>query len=237
MVVELDADGALTRVEAASQTAEIVSAVGPDPAVVVADAPLAVANDSGQRAVERILAWCDVPAFPVSRVRLENVHGGLRGVELAQALPPTVAAVETHPDLALRLLMWEDAGGGVPIDLGDYRERWLGIRAPTYRPKGPGRATPAGIAAVTALLARHVDLCGWTPTASDDDWGPIRDAAILDAIVCAYVAHRSIHMPEAALTIGTPSRGQMLVPVDVNLRARLEATVARLTTEGTRGVQ
>ena len=35
-----------------------------EPALVVVDAPLVVPNESGQRDVERILAWCDVPAFP-----------------------------------------------------------------------------------------------------------------------------------------------------------------------------
>lgn len=232
VVAEFDAAGALVRIDTASRNAEIVAAVGADPAIVVVDAPLVVPNDGGQRDVERILAWCDVPAFPVSRGRLAKVHGGHRGVDLADALSPTALAVETHPDLVLRLLMWEDQTGGALIDLADYRSMWLGIRAPTYRPKGPGRATPTGIAAVTAILARHVDLGGWTPTAPDDDWGPIRDAAILDAIICAYVARRSIDRPDAVGTIGTPSRGQMLVPVDGNLRERMEATVTRLTAEG-----
>ena len=235
VVVELDADGALARLESAAETAAVAAAIGADPAIVVVDAPLAVPTERGQRDVERILAWCDVPAFPVSRARLTSVHGGLRGVDLVEALASTVTAAETHPDLVLRLLMWEDDGGGAPIDLADYRARWLGVRAPRYRPKGPGRATIAGIVAVTAILARHVDLGGWTPTASDDDWGPIRDAAILDAIICAYVAHRSIHTPKATLTIGTRARGRMVLPVDANLRGRLEATVARLSAEGVIG--
>lgn len=233
VVVELEPDGALTRIVAAAQMDEIVGAIGPAPALVVVDAPLVVPNERGQRDVERILAWCDVPAFPVSHGRLTKVHAGLRGVELAGALPATVTLIETHLDLALRLLMWLEDGGGELVDLADYRARWLGIRAPTYRPKGPGRANAGGIVSVAALLARHVDLGDWTPRAPDDDWGPILDAAILDAIVCAFVAQRAIHTPDDVFTIGTPLRGQMLVPVDANLRGRLEATVARLTAEGT----
>ena len=232
-MVELDAAGMIMRVVPIATVPEIVDAIGAEPALVVIDAPLVVPNDSGQRDVERILAWCDVPAFPVSRGRLAKVHGGSRGVEFGGDLPLGVTAIETHPDLVLRLLMWEDATGGAPIDLADYRARWLGLRPPTYRPKGPGRANPAGIVAIAAMLARHVDLAGWTPTAPEDDWGPIRDAAILDAVVCAYVAHRAVYTPRGALTIGTPSRGQMLIPVDANLRGRLEATVARLAAEGT----
>jgi hypothetical protein len=236
VVVELDAAGMVSRVVPSATTAEIVEAIGAEPALVVVDAPLVVPNDGGQRDVERILGWCDVPAFPVSRARLAKVHGGSRGVEFGAALPPGVTAIETHPDLVLRLLMWEDAGGGAPIDLADYRAQWLGLRAPTYRPKGPGRANPAGIVAAAAILARHVDLAGWTPIEPDDDWGPIRDAATLDAIICAYVASRAIHTPEATLRIGAPSRGQMLVPVDANLGDRLTATVARLADEGAIGI-
>ena len=236
VVVELDVHRAVTAITAVATIDEIVEAIGAEPALVVVDAPLVVPNDSGQRDVERILAWCDVPAFPVSRGRLLKVHGGLRGVELSRELPPSVTAIETHLDLALRLLMWEDAGGGASIDLAEYRAQWLGLRAPTYRPKGPGRANPAGIIAVAAILARHVDLAWWTPTARDDDWGPIRDAATLDAIICAYVAYRAVHQPEATLTIGTPSRAQMRVLVDANLRNRLEATVVRLSAEGTIGI-
>ena len=232
-MVELDAAGMIMRVVPIATVAEIVDAIGAEPALVVVDAPLVVPNDSGQRDVERILAWCDVPAFPVSRGRLAKVHGGSRGVAFGGDLPLGVTAIETHPDLVLRLLMWEDATGGAPIDLADYRAQWLGLRPPTYRPKGPGRANPAGIVAIAAMLARHVDLAGWTPTAPEGDWGPIRDAAILDAVVCAYVAHRAVYTPRDALTIGTPSRGQMLIPVDANLRGRLEATVARLAAEGT----
>lgn len=232
VVVELDSAGTVARVVHASTTAQIVEGIGPEPALIVVDAPLVVPNAGGQRDVERILAWCDVPAFPVSCGRLARVHGGMRGVGLAADLPAEITAIETHLDLVLRLLMWEDGGGGATIDLADYRAQWLGLRAPTYRPKGPGRANPAGVVAVAEILARHVDLAGWTPTAPDDDWGPIRDAAILDATVCAYVAHRAIHTPQAALTIATPSRGQMLVPVDPNLRLRLQATAARLAAEG-----
>lgn len=234
VVVEMTGHREVTAITAIATIDEIVAAIGPGPALVVVDAPLVVPNEGGQRDVERILAWCDVPAFPVSRGRLAKVHGGMRGVELGAALPPEVTAIETHPDLVLRLLVSEDAGGGgAPIDLAEYRAQWLGLRAPTYRPKGPGRANPAGIVAVAAVLARHVDLAGWTPTAPDDDWGPIRDAGIIDAIVCAYVANRAIHTPQGALAIGAPPRGQMLVPVDANLRGRLEATVARLAAEGT----
>ncbi len=234
VVVEIDAEGVLSGVATAAHIDEIVAAVGHDPALVLVDAPLEVTNARGQRDVERILAWCDVPAFPVSLERMHTVYGGLRGVELAAALPSSVTARETHPDLALRLMMWEEQTGGGAIDLGEYRTRWLELRAPAFRPRGPGRATPAGILAATAIIARHVDLAGWSPSGADDDWAPIRDAAILDAILCAWVARRHLSGTDPpTMRIGTPSRGQLLLPVDANLRNRLTLTVTRLTAEGT----
>lgn len=232
VVVEVEPLGAVTRIVPVTDIAEIVQAIGPEPAQVVVDAPLAVPNETGQRDVERILAWCDVPAFPVARGRLAKVHGGLRGIELREALPNAVVAHETHLDLTLRLLMWEETEGGSLRELDDYRTRWLGLRAPRYRPKGPGRATTAGLVAVAALLSRHIDTGGWIPTSGADDWGPIHDAAVVDAMACAYVAHRAVHRPDEVLVIGSAARGQMLLPTDENLRARLLATVARLAADG-----
>jgi predicted nuclease with RNAse H fold len=233
VIVEMDAAGAVARIAYAATTDEVVAAVGAAPALVAVDAPLVVPNETGQRDVERILAWCDAPTFPVSSKRLLTVHGGARGVELADVFPTGVAAAQTHPDLALRLMMWEADHPGGAIDLADYRAQWLGLRAPIYRPKGAGRARPDGIVAAAAIVARQVDLGGWTPTALDDDWGPIADAGVLDAVLCAWVAHRALDTPERVMTIGSPRRGEMLLPVDANLRARLEATVARLAGEGT----
>ena len=92
--------------------------------------------------------------------------------------------------------MWEDAGGGASIDLAEYRAQWLGLRAPTYRPKGPGRANPAGIIAARRSWPATSTWAGGSRPRGDDDWGPIRDAATLDAIICAYVAHRAIRTPE-----------------------------------------
>ena len=122
----------------------------PDEAAwVVVDAPLAVPNARGRRDAERVLAWCDVPAFPVSRERLERVFGGARGVALARALArPGRELRETLPDLVLRELEWEreHPPGAPALDLADYRAAWLAVRAPAYRPKGRGRARPAGMA-------------------------------------------------------------------------------------------
>jgi hypothetical protein len=186
--------------------------------------------------VERLLAWCDIPVFPVSRRRLQQVFGGLRGVRIAESLVGTVELVETSPDLVLRQLAWEERHPGAPLDLADYRERWIALRPPAYRPKGPGRAKPAGIIAAHALLARHVDLQGWLPSGAGDDWNAIRDAAALDAIACAYVTWRATVEPGRVLRIGRPDRGEMLLPVDANLAARIAINLDRLRAEGSVGI-
>lgn len=233
IVVEVTPDGAVSQILAVGTVDEIVAAIGQDPACVVVDAPLVVPNETGQRDVERILAWCDVPAFPVSRTRLVSVFGGARGVELASQTPTSATLHETHLDLALRVAMWEQATDGVPLDLADYRAQWLGLRAPRYRPKGAGRARPEGILAAAGVLAHVIDLQGWAPNLVGDDWSLINDAAMVDALVCAWVAHRACVSPERTMSVGAHSRGRLLVPVDTNLRTRLTATIARLAAEGT----
>lgn len=234
-LAELDAEGALVRLDHLVTDADILDSIGAGPGLVAVDAPLAVPNESGQRDVERLLAWCDIPVFPVSRRRLQQVHRGLRGVALVAALSaPEVELAETSPDVALRELAWEEAPGA--LELAEYRVRWIAERPPAYRPKGPGRAKPAGIVDAHALLARHVDLHGWVPAESPDDWAAIRDAAVLDAIACAYVAWRAVHQPGRVLRIGTAELGEMLLPVDGNLAARIAVNLERMRRDGTVGI-
>ena len=230
-VAAVDAEGALQGLTFAARDADVLAALGAPPAVVAVDAPLTVANETGQRDAELILAWCDVPAFPVSRRRLAQVFGGIRGPGLRAAAPHGIEMVETLPDLVLRLMLYEEAFGAEQVDLLDYRARWLGLRPPVYRPKGAGRARGAGILEAAALVGRHVDLGGWAPSTRTDDWTAIRDAAALDAILCATVARRT-SLPGATATIGHPARGALVVPVDANLAARLRVNQARLAGEG-----
>ena len=231
-VAEIDTSGRLSRLVFATSLVEVMGAIGPPPARVLVDAPLVVANQTGRRDVESVLAWCDVAAFPASRQRMAQVFGGVRGEELRARAPDGIEMAEALPDLALRLMLWEEATGGAAIDLAEYRARWLGMRAPVYRPKAAGRARPTGLADAHTLLARHVDLGGWHPSGDPDDWAAIRDAAALDAVACAYVAWREATMTGGVMTLGTPASGELVLPVDANLRDRLELTLARLRTEG-----
>lgn len=234
-LARLDGDGRLTALELVRDDDEVVAAAvaaGPADALAV-DAPLHVPNARGQRDAERVLAWCDVAALPASRERLATVHGGLRGVELAPRLAqPGRPLLEALPDQVLRQLLWErDHAPGAPaIDLADYRAAWIGVRAPPFRPKGTGRARPDGILAAWRILAEAVDLGGWTPAPSSDDWVAIADAARIDAILSAYVALRWTR--GAAVTIPTGPDLRLALPADANLAARVTATLDRLRGEG-----
>lgn len=234
-VARVDARGNLVSLEMAAGDDEVIARVAAAPGLpLVVDAPLEVRVRTGRRDLETVLAWCDVPAFPVSGRRLEQVFGGARGVALAPALARLADPVlETLPDLVLRQIAWErDHPPGAPaLDLADYRAAWLAVRAPVYRPKGVGRARPDGVRAAWGLLSHVLDLGGWTPAASPDDWGAIDDAARVDALCCAYAALRLGRSGEHAL-IGAAGHGRAVVPADANLRGRIDLTLERLRREG-----
>jgi predicted RNase H-like nuclease len=205
--------------------AEVLAALPPPPALVVVDAPLAIPNATGKRDVEAVLAWCDIAAFPVSRKRMDAVHGGARGVTMADALRQRgYEPVETIPDLVLRQLLWEEdhAPGRPAMDLRTYRERWIDARAPSYRrARGPSARADA-LGAARRLLDQALD----APAEATDD-----TPAILDATACAYVAWRAI-TTSATVTLGTAERGRMIIPTDANLAGRITLTVDRLRAEG-----
>jgi predicted nuclease with RNAse H fold len=232
-VALVDETRRLRRLDLADGDDQVLAAVPEDAAWVCVDAPLAVPNREGSRVAERVLAWCDVPAFPVSLRRLETVFGGARGLALAPALArPGRTVRETLPDLVLRELEWERAHPprAPAMDLADYRPAWLGVRAPAYRPKGGGRARPAGMPRARQLLAGVLDLGGWTPRTVGDDWDALDDAARLDALCCAYAALR-LARGECVATVGDPASGQVVFPADANLRGRVELTLRRLAAE------
>ena len=233
-VAVVDLEGRLTALDLAADDPDLLERIPAEAGWVVVDAPLAVPNETGRRDVETVLSWCDVPAFPVSARRLAQVHGGARGPGLAAALAREGRTVrETLPDLVLRELAWErdHPPDAPPMDLADYRAAWLGVRAPAYRPKGGGRARPAGLRAAWELLAGVLDLGGWVPQGGDD-WQALHDAARLDALCCA-VAGLRLARGGHAVSIGSDALGHLTFPADANLRGRVALTLRRLASEGT----
>jgi predicted nuclease with RNAse H fold len=235
-VARVDAEGRLAALDLASSDDEIIALVElAAPAAVAVDAPLHVPNDGGRRDADAVLAWVDVAAFPASRRRLAQVHGGIRGEALAPRLAaPGRTVLEALPDQVLRQIAWEreHPAGAPAMDLGDYRAAWIGVRAPVYRPKATGRARPDGTLAAWRLLGAVVDLGGWAPAPPADDWAAIADAARVDAICCAYAALRHVRGSAAAIATGGPA---VTLPADANLAGRVARTVDRLTNEGAIG--
>lgn len=234
-LAEITADGRLGRIDLLEDDDPIVAAVGAAPALVVVDAPLAVPNATGRRDVEVVLSWLDCTPFPVSRRRAEQLWGGVRGERLAARLTGAGHDVaEGAPDIVLRQLRREAAGGGPPgedVDLAAYRGEWLALRAPRYRPKGTGRASEAGLAEAHSLLARALGM-GDPPPAPRDDWEAIAEAARLDAIALALTARRAVDAPERVLWLGTADRGRVVVPSDAAMRLRAAVNLDRLRAEG-----
>ena len=236
VVALVGADASLLDIRRADGDAEVLAAV-PTCTRVCVDAPLVVANEEGARDVERLLAWLDIPMFPSSRRRLAALHGGLRGEDLREGLATRAGdVVEAVPDATLRQIMLESGRvDASTMELTEYRRAWLGLRAPRYRPKGEGRARPSGALAAAAIVARVVDLGGWAPRANADDWEAIDDAAVLDAVICAYTALRA-EDPARALRLGAPERGEILLAADRAMRMRAAVNLARLRSEGLTGI-
>ena len=94
-VAEIGPTGDLLGVQMCNSNAEIAATVGASPALVVIDAPVMIPPDTnGRRDMEHVLAWLDIPAFPVTPARMVTVHGGARGATLAALLPPAQIVVE-----------------------------------------------------------------------------------------------------------------------------------------------
>ena len=231
-------DGCLTGLVRAGPDEDILAALPGTAALAIVDAPLVVRNDSGRRDLEELLAWCDHPTFPVARRRLLALHGGIRGEGLGRAAAERGhGVVEALPDLVLRQLHWERGHplGTRALDLRDYREAWLSVKAPVFRPRGRRPARADGVDSAYALLAAVLDLSGWRPAHDPDAALAAADSAFLDAIACAYAGWRAAR-GAGAVVIGSPDRGRMIVPADANLEGRLRLHAERLQTAGGRAI-
>lgn len=235
-VAEVAPDGRLMGVWMCRSDAEIRTAVGTSPALVLVDAPIVVPADTvGRRDVEHVLAWLDIPAFPVTPARLAKVHGGARGPELVAGLDRAHVTAEAVPDHVIRQLMWEQDHpvGSPPLGLADYRAAWLDVRPPAFRPRG-GRARNDGLAPARDVLGRACDLAAWPAPDRTGDLADLDEAAAIDAVACAITAHRCLHGPEGSWArIGTADRGVVILPAGPDLIARAQVNIARLRDEGT----
>lgn len=235
VIAALDADGVLVRLDALADDDAVAAALPAGPARLLVDAPLVIPDAGGRRDAETVLAWLDHPTLPVSRRRMDALFGGVRGeILLPRLAAPGREVAETLPELVLRQIVWEAATApDAPVDLGAYREAWLGCRAPRYRPKPAAlRADPAGTLAAWRILAGVVDTAGWAPDPAAGPEASVRDAARIDAIACAYAALRWSGPGAAHLVLGTPERGRIVVPAGPHLRERARVNLERLRAGG-----
>ena len=218
---------------------EIVAAVGDAPALVLMDAPAVVPDVRGRRDAEHVLAWLDIPAFPVTPARMASVHGGTRGARIAEALSARQHVVaEALPDQVLRQLIWEQQRppGTAPMDLGEYRAEWLGVRAPAFRPRG-GRARPDGLAPARGILQEVVGAANWPHATRDGDLAALDEAAVIDAVACGVAAARCLHGPDDAWAmVGDGAAGRVVLAAGPEMIARARVNIARLRDEGTIGI-
>ena len=235
-VARIGADGVLEMVRMCRSDGEIRDAVGPEQALVVVDAPLEVPEGAtGRRDVEHVLAWLDIPAFPVTGARLAKVHGGARGPRLRDALPAAAVAVQGIPDQVLRQLLWEQAHppGSPPLGLARFREDWQSVRPPAFRPRG-GKARHDGLAPARDLLAGVVDLAAWPQPERTGDLAALDEAAAIDAVACALTAHRVLHgPPDGWMRLGTRADGLVVIPAGPDLIERAVVNIDRMAAEGT----
>lgn len=235
-VAEIGPGPGLVGVRMCRSDEEIAAAVGGEPAVVLVDAPIVVPDAPGRRDAEHVLAWLDIPAFPVTPARLEAAYGGARGVGLGHALAAMGHVVaEALPDQVLRQLMWErdHPPGNPPAGLADYRAQWLGIRAPAFRPRG-GRARHDGLAPAREILADAVDLAAWPDPDRAGDLAALDEAAAIDGVACAIAARRCLDGPgDRWALVGDAVRGRVVLAAGPDLIERAEVNAARLADEGT----
>lgn len=186
--------------------------------VVLVDAPLAVPNETGRRPLEEILAWCDVPLFPVSRERLKRMKRSANGPRLAADLAQPGRLVAEHaPPLTLRQLAWEEfrPPPAPALSLADYRTLWAQLSVPRI-----DSASPSATAVANARRLLETAL-----TLPD---GPL-EAIDLSAISGAYAALRhSERTLGASLDLGTDTSGRVIGPSDGNLRDRVALNAERL---------
>lgn len=218
---------------------EIARAVGTEPALVLVDAPLAVPDVRGRRDAEHLLAWLDIPAFPVTPARMEAARGGARGVPLGALLESQGhVTAEALPDQVLRQLIWErDHPPGHPrLGLGAYRAAWLGVRPPAFRPRG-GRARHHGLAPAREVLAGAADLSAWPGPDREGDLAALDEAAAIDAVACAVLARRCLSgAGDRWALVGDARAGRIVLAACPEMIDRARVNARRLAAEGTIGI-
>ena len=198
------------------------------PVTIAVDAPLRVPNFHGHRSADRELMRLFRPyrlgAHVASRQRLQQVHGCLRGEQLAAALcrafgrPGSDGAagsagvlgewqlMEVYPHAAL--IAWFDLAKPLAYKRGQLARRRQELRRMA--------------ALLDSLQASDPPLrlggAPWLP--ADDGWDQLSTAqlrhveGLLDAVVCAHVARYYHRWGRARCRVlGSPEEGELVTPI------------------------
>ncbi|MEO7061934.1 MAG: DUF429 domain-containing protein, partial [Lapillicoccus sp.] len=217
----LDDEGRLAHLSSAVGDRAIIQALRPyvDGDVLVAvDAPLVVANATGNRPAEAALgrdfARFDAGAHPVNTGR-PGFEESPRGARLAASLGLEIGgdssrrAVEVYPHPATialfrlpRVLRYKQKPGRSLEQLRSELLRLVDLVAGLSSATPPlhvaGCAEWATVAATVAGAARKSEL------------RPAEDE--VDAVICAYVALVATRAPERVTTYGDPTTGEIVTP-------------------------
>lgn len=222
-VAVVDDGGRLVQLLTASDDASIRAALEPyadHPCLVGIDAPLIVANPTGQRPAEKALTAVfgrfQAGAHPTNTGRPEFADTP-RGARLSEALELDIDPASTAPRRAIEV--FPPAATVALFRLG---------RTLKYRAK-PGR----GIVQLRSEMLRLMDhiegLSVATPAlrvAESPAWMELRDVVEkatekselrhvedrIDAILCAYIAMFTYHRPDDVTTYGDASGGYIVTP-------------------------
>ncbi len=222
-VAVLDDEGALVHVSAQRTDEDLDAALAPyltGGCVVAIDAPLVVANDTGNRpaeaALNRDFARFDAGAHPSNRGKAEFA-GVPRGAALSQRFgldldPASTAsrrAMEVYPHAATvalfrlgRTLKYKNKKGR---SLDSMRSELLTLTALL---EGLDEATP---------VMRLGDSPAWTALVAlveaAERKSELRVAEDqVDAVVCAYVARYAVHRPDDLTVYGDAAAGAIVTP-------------------------
>ncbi|HZD60907.1 MAG TPA: DUF429 domain-containing protein [Anaerolineae bacterium] len=220
----IDGAGHLIDVDLAATDDEIIAFVrvhAGDSCAVGIDAPLIVANESGQRPVERLLLGLRTPAYPANRSLFARVYGGVRGEALVERLAAEGFALttkrptdghrtvfEVFPSPAYKSILGLDSTVKV--------KRRRGVRTADIQ---------RGLGIVRDSLARGA----LDPPLIIDDSILDRSIAgqdvellhggllerfgdILDAIIAAYILYRYYRNPNSINVVGDIATGYVLLP-------------------------
>ena len=209
------------------------------PITVAVDAPLRVVNEEGHRPAERellrLFGRYRLGAHVASRRRLLRVHGCVRGEQLMALLARAFGVSANGAG-------WSGPDGSAILEVYPHAAlmAWFGLERPLAYKRGSLAARRQGLARLARLLGSlraadpPLDLSGATWLPPEEAWDQLGPAEVrhleglLDAVVCAHVAHYYHRWgPARCRILGSPETGQLVTPAPPMAEAAVSEGVGR----------